>query len=428
MKYQSGLSLYGDTLHDSSGIKTVMVVDDSRTHRHLITAHLRNWGYTVLQAASGPDALALCADHPVDLILSDWMMPGMSGIELCRAFRAMPRESYGYFILLTSKTDRGAVAEGLDVGADDFLSKPVDADELHARIKAGDRLLQLQDNLRHKNAKLSEALSELQSMYDTLDRDLIEARKLQQSLVREKFRDFGAAQVSVLLRPSGHVGGDLVGYFQISDTVLGLFALDVSGHGVASALMTARLAGLLSIASKQQNIALRRTPDGFVARSPVDTATRLNNLILSEMDTENYATIAYGVADLATGRVSMVQAGHPHPVVQRACGLIEAMGDGGLPVGLIPDAQYDGFDIDLGPGDRLLIVSDGITECTNARGEELGQGGLAALLQRMRDLRGQALLDGLVWELARWAGRDDFPDDISATLLEFSGASQGHSP
>lgn len=412
----------GDAAHMSGGIRTVLVVDDSRAHRHLITLHLRRWGYTVHQAASGVEALTLCAAHKVDLIVSDWMMPGMSGIDLCRAFRATPRESYGYFILLTSKTDRGAVAEGLDVGADDFLPKPVHADELRARIKAGDRMLRLQDNLRHKNAKLSDALNELQGMYDTLDRDLIEARKLQQSLVREKFRDFGAARVSVLLRPSGHVGGDLVGYFQISDTVLGLFALDVSGHGVASALMTARLAGLLSIASKEQNIALRATAQGYIARTPVDMASRMNTLILSEMDTENYATIAYGVADLTSGRVSMVQAGHPHPVVQRACGLIEQVGDGGLPVGLIPGAVYDGFDVDLAPGDRLLIVSDGITECTNALGEELGHDGLAQLLKQMRGLNGQALLDGLVWELARWAGRDDFADDISATLLEFSGA------
>ncbi|SDW87262.1 PP2C family protein-serine/threonine phosphatase [Roseicitreum antarcticum] len=421
MNDQSGLDSYGDLIADARGIRTVMVVDDSRAHRHLIALHLREWGYDVLQAASGAEALALCRDHPVDLILSDWMMPGMSGIDLCRAFRAMARETYGYFILLTSKTDRGAVAEGLDVGADDFLAKPVHAIELRARIKAGDRLVKLQDRLQFKNARLHDALRKLQSMYDTLDGDLIEARKLQQSLVRERFRDFGRAQVSVLLRPCGHIGGDMVGFFPVTGDVLGLFAFDVSGHGVASAMMTARLAGLLSVASKEQNIALFCAADGYHARAPVDVATRMNNLILSEMRTENYATLAYGVADLRNGQVAMVQAGHPHPIVQRASGAIEWLGDGGLPVGLIAGAEYDGFQIDLLPGDRLLFVSDGVTECTNAQGEELGQDGLATLLDRLRDQRGQALLDTLVWDVARWSGRDEFADDISATLLEYSG-------
>lgn len=421
MNDQSGLDSYGELVADTRGIKTVMVVDDSRAHRQLIALHLREWGYDVLQAASGADALALCLEHPVDLILSDWMMPGMSGIELCRAFRAMPRENYGYFILLTSKTDRGAVAEGLDVGADDFLAKPVHAIELRARIKAGDRLVKLQGSLRHRNARLSETLRKLQSMYDTLDRDLIEARKLQQSLVREQFRDFGAARLSVLLRPCGHIGGDMVGYFPVSGDVLGMFAFDVSGHGVASAMMTARLAGLLSVASREQNIALFCTADGFGARSPADVAARMNTLILSEMKTENYVTLAYGVVDLRSGQVAMVQAGHPHPVVQRASGIVEWLGDGGLPVGLIAGAQYDTFQVTLAPGDRLLFVSDGVTECTNAQGDELGQEGLATLLDQLRGLHGQALLEALVSDLARWSGRDEFADDISATLLEYSG-------
>lgn len=421
MNDQSGLDSYGELVADSRGIRTVMVVDDSRAHRHLIALHLREWGYDVLQAASGADALALCREHPVDLILSDWMMPGMSGIELCRAFRAMPRENYGYFILLTSKTDRGAVAEGLDVGADDFLAKPVHAIELRARIKAGDRLVKLQGSLRHRNARLSETLRKLQSMYDTLDRDLIEARKLQQSLVREQFRDFGAARLSVLLRPCGHIGGDMVGYFPVTGDILGMFAFDVSGHGVASAMMTARLAGLLSVASREQNIALFCTSDGFGARSPAEVATRMNTLILSEMKTENYATLAYAVADLRSGQVAMVQAGHPHPVVQRASGMVEWLGNGGLPVGLIAGAQYDTFHVTLAPGDRLLFVSDGITECTNAQGDELGQDGLATLLDQLRDRNGQALLEALVGDLARWSGRDEFADDISAALLEYSG-------
>ena len=108
---------------------------------------------------------------------SDWMMPGMSGLEFCRAFRGLRRESYGYFILLTSKSDKAEVADGLEAGADDFLTKPVSADEMRARLRAGERLLAMQRELVDKNRLLGAALGKIQQLYDSLDRDLIEARK-----------------------------------------------------------------------------------------------------------------------------------------------------------------------------------------------------------------------------------------------------------
>lgn len=88
----------------------VLVVDDSDLQRLILVPLLTRWGFQVSQAASGQDALALCAAEPPDLVLSDWMMPGMDGLAFCRAFRALPRDDYGYFILLTSKRQgrRGA--------------------------------------------------------------------------------------------------------------------------------------------------------------------------------------------------------------------------------------------------------------------------------------------------------------------------------
>ncbi|MEO5614655.1 MAG: response regulator, partial [Cypionkella sp.] len=95
---------------------------------------LSRWGYQVTEAASGDEALALCLLQDFDIVLSDWMMPGMTGLEFCKAFRALPREGYGYFILLTSKSEKAEIADGLENGADDFLTKPVSADELRARL------------------------------------------------------------------------------------------------------------------------------------------------------------------------------------------------------------------------------------------------------------------------------------------------------
>ena len=87
--------------------------------------------------------LEICEAWPPDMVLSDWMMPAMNGLEFCHAFKNMPRDGYGYFILLTSKSAKGDVAEGLEGGADDFLSKPVNGVELRARLAAGERIIQM---------------------------------------------------------------------------------------------------------------------------------------------------------------------------------------------------------------------------------------------------------------------------------------------
>ena len=91
-------------------------MDDSRVQRRIVSTCLRQWGFAVAEAPSGEAALAHCRETPPDIVLSDWMMPGMSGVDFCRAFRAMERANYGYFILLTTKSDKEEVALGLDAG------------------------------------------------------------------------------------------------------------------------------------------------------------------------------------------------------------------------------------------------------------------------------------------------------------------------
>lgn len=403
--------------------RSILVVDDSRVQRKILSASLKRWGYRVLEAGSGEEAMEICRADPVDLILSDWMMPGMNGLEFCRAFRQMEREGYGYFILLTSKSEKGEVAHGLDVGADDFLTKPVNADELRARLAAGERIQKMERELLEKNRLVSSTLAELQSVYDTLDRDLVEARKLQQSLVRERHRDFGTARISLTLRPSGHVGGDLVGLFSINKTHVGIYGIDVSGHGITSAMMTARLAGYLSGSSPDQNVALEGGGDGtYQPRPPAEAAELLNKLVLDEMDTEHYFTLLLGYIELATGRVVMTQAGHPNPVVQLSTGAADNIGPGGMPVGLIEGAKYEEFEVTLNPGDRLLVPSDGLTECPSPGKGILDDAGLLALVERNEAARGEQFLESLIWDLSEYSGEQDFPDDVSAILVEFSGA------
>jgi sigma-B regulation protein RsbU (phosphoserine phosphatase) len=400
----------------------VLVIDDSRAQRMLLVSLLRRWGHDVVECGTAAEALTAARDPEIGLVISDWVMPGLTGPEFCRRLRADGRAGYAYVILLTSKTEDTALAEGLEAGADDFLTKPVRPPELRARLNAGARIVAMHRDLVQKNALLTDALGEIRTLYDALDRDLDEARRLQRAQMQDRARHYGPVDVSLWLQASGHIGGDMVGAFPVEGDTVGIFGLDVSGHGVASAMIAARIAGILSAASPDQNIALTRRPDGgYRALSPDLVAARLNRMILNEIRSDRYFTLALGFLDTGTGAMSLVQAGHPHPLVLRADGRVEFMGSGGLPVGLIDGAEYDRFDVTLAPGDRMLIYSDGLIECPGVAGEELEETGLARLVATAAPHTGLHFLSALADGLARFAGTDGFPDDASAALIEYRG-------
>lgn len=399
----------------------VLVVDDSRAQRRILRLLVERWGYEVLEADSGEQALAILAAEAVDFIVSDWMMPGISGPELCRRFRALEREGYGYFILLTSKSETGVMVRGLEAGADDFVSKPVTAGELRARLAAGARVLTMERELRDKNAVIAAALDELRGLYDAIDRDLIQARRIQGSLVPERCTRFGDSAVSMLLRPCGHVGGDLVGRFVPGPQRLGFYAIDVSGHGVTSALMTARLAGYLSGEDPDMNIALERRLERFHAFRPLgEVAGALNRRLLRDKGVSEYFTMAFAAADLRTGWVEIVQAGHPHPALLRRDGRIDLVGEGGAPIGLLPGMEWQPFSVRMVPGERLLFYSDGLIEAEGKDGP-LDEAGLKRLIRGAWALEGCDFLDALFWQLTEEMQGEALGDDVSAVLFEYNG-------
>lgn len=117
----------------------------------------------------------------------------------------------------------------------------------------------------------------------------------------------------------------------------------------------------------------------------------------------------------------MSQAGHPNPVIQRANGEIEIVGTGGFPVGLLSDLGFEKFELTLARGDRILILSDGVTECPGPDGMILDEQGLSALMYGLPTTRGPAFLEALIWQLTEFNGSEDFPDDVSAILFEYQG-------
>ncbi len=411
-----------DPTIENGDLLNVLVVDDSKLQLKIVSSYLKKWGLKPVQCLSAKEALEHCQVRNFDLVISDWMMPDMNGLEFCQTFKAMERDSYGYFILLTSKSAKEEIAEGLSSGADDFLSKPVNPEELFGRLQAGGRIIKMEQSLQEKNKHISETLAKVQALNDEIRKDLLAAEKLQLSLIPEHHQKLDTGDISILFKSCGHVGGDLVGFFKFSSNRLGMYSIDVSGHGISSALVTARLAGYLSRNNKAQNIAFVRDKKGrFIQRSPAEIAKALNNELLADMETEHYFTMAFADIHLDTGQVDFVQAGHPHPAIVRQDGVSELAGNGGPPIGLVEGVEYRTETLHLNHGDKLLLYSDGITECQNAKDELYDDDKMLETLSNHIDSSGLEYLNTLLWDLSQFANGVPFYDDLSAILFEFSG-------
>jgi sigma-B regulation protein RsbU (phosphoserine phosphatase) len=397
----------------------VLVVDDSAAQRRLISAVLRRTGMEVVTAASAEQALQICTGPEGDrirIIISDWQMPGMSGPELCAAFRKLPRASFTYFILMTSHTETRTKTAGLIAGADDFLTRPIDLSELHARIAAGRRILDMQEELEHRNHEIQKSLSDLQAMKELVDRDLDEARKLQRSFLPGETRRVGRSDLSLRLLPCQQIGGDLVGWFDLSETEVALYSVDVSGHGIASALMTGRLAGLFKDTDVGRSIAFSG-PVG-PADPPEEVMRRLNDLLIRHFNTDIYFTAVLAYIDLITGHMRMCRAGHPHLLIRRAHGRVERVGAEGFPVGMLPDLSYEGETAQLHPGDLVFAYSDGLTESMDTWGDMLEEEGLIRLLAAARP-NATGAIDDIEAGLRAHAGIQGFDDDVSMVAMLF---------
>jgi signal transduction histidine kinase len=132
----------------------ILIADDDAVSRRLLQSYLQKWGHEVTAAADGAEALRLFDMGAFPLVITDWMMPELDGPGLLRRIRSTPRPGYVYTILLTAKTQKEDLVEGMESGADDFLTKPFDRDELRVRLSAGERIIRLERSLRDAQATL----------------------------------------------------------------------------------------------------------------------------------------------------------------------------------------------------------------------------------------------------------------------------------
>lgn len=407
-----------DPNNQANNLRKVLVVDDSKSQRITLSALLRKSGYEVLTAKDGFQAPEIIKQGPPPFIISDWVMPCMSGPELCRQIRQSYPNGNIYLILLTSKTDKADVSTGLHAGADDFLSKPLHKEELDARMVAGLRILKLQQNLLSRNDQLDRTHKQLSNIHEKLEDDLKAAAKLQQVYIPPEYHKFEQWEIATIYKPCTYIGGDLVGYFPISDNEIGIYSIDVAGHGVSTALKTVTLAQSLKPYEKQENLAFKPMPDGAMrTRKPHELMAELNRRHQDDSETDQYFTMVYAIINRSTGKVRMCQAGHPNPLVLKQDGSSIYVGDGGAPVGLFSFAEYETIEFELQQNDRLFLFSDGVTECERPDGSLWDEEGLTQMFSDRQDINLQQFPTQLIDKLSSVHGASEFTDDVSGVLI-----------
>ncbi len=394
----------------------ILVVDDDRTTQSLLRTSLQDWGHQVVTAGSGAEAWQLLTHLEFDIVLSNWVLPVLDGLELCARIRQSPDPTYRYIILYTSKDRELDLVIDMDSGADDVVTMPFDAALLPVRLRAAERILNLQRKLAEQNANLNSLNEKLGLAYRSIQSELQTASALQLSLLPTVSNIHPSFCLDWLVLPSNFLAGDNLNYFMMQERYLIFYHLDVAGHGIPSALLSVTLNQLLS--PQPGSPMVRFDPQLELKRivPPVDVINELNRRFQPQGD--GYFTMIYGVLDTVTREIRFCQAGHPSPLLIGTDKTVRTVGDGGFPVGLWPEMTYEETTIKLSQGERLVLYSDGCLECLNPAGVPYSLEQLQQLLARTAGSTIKEVLQSVRAELEGWSQGRDFPDDISMLIID----------
>ncbi len=283
--------------------------------------------------------------------------------------------------------------------------------------------------LKEAERQKDEINAQLAKAHGRMSRDLQAAAKIQETFLPHELPRVPGAAFAWIYRPCDELGGDGLNVVPLGGRKIALYILDVSGHGVASALLAMALSRVLSSPSEPSSILTRygAVSDRPAITPPAEVADRLNQLIPYNMTTEQFATMIYGVLDARTGEFRYVSAGHPGPVHLAAGARPVILESPGFPIGLAQNA-YEEWSVRLAAGDRLYLYSDGVTEMMNPAGELFGDARLVEAIGRGRSVSLQESVDDLMGEIERWRGAASAQDDISIVAVEVSVASRPGEP
>ncbi|HEY9697102.1 MAG TPA: SpoIIE family protein phosphatase [Trichocoleus sp.] len=370
----------------------ILVIDDDAAIRIAVTRVLQYAGHEVVVVADGQEGIETAKQIQPALIICDWMMPGIDGLEVCRRVKADPNLTTTFFILLTSRIAVEDRIKGLNTGADDFLSKPVDFGELQARVRAGLRLYQLNQDL-HLQKQLLEA-------------ELAEAAAYVRSLLPVPLS--GEIQIEAHFIPSSQLGGDCFDYFWLDDDHLVLYLLDVSGHGLGAALPSVLLLNSLRSQSLPE----------VDFRHPEAVLTALNRSFQMSSQNEKFFTIWYGVYQPSQRRLTYASAGHPpailiSPIESESIDSeqtnVQELRTPSLPIGMLEDLMFSDASVIIPPDSVLYIYSDGAYELSDIAQDW----GLNEFVQMLVELGRSATLDQVLSAVKSHCSTQKLSDDLS---------------
>ena len=317
--------------------------------------------------------------------------------------------------MLTAKSEREDLIVGMDAGADDFIAKPFDKDELRVRLRAGGRVIQLEEDLSRKNHELAE-------INYRMKRDLEAAADIQNSLLPTEPEGLDGIDVKWRFLPCDELAGDTLNVFNLDDDHLGFYVLDVSGHGVSAALLAMTLSRILSPVLSESSLLRYRngSQNSYFVNSPSFVANQLNQQFQIDLEYGQYFTLLYGILNKKTNKLRYISAGHPGMIFTSKQSGAEVIKAPDLPIGFSEEHVYEEKSLQLSPGDRIHLYSDGIPEAENSENEYYSTARMVDILKRNANLPLEKSLDMLLESVISWSNPSKLKDDVTLLGIEIT--------
>jgi sigma-B regulation protein RsbU (phosphoserine phosphatase) len=387
----------------------VLIVDDSGANRLLLGSILKKSGYDITEAVDGQQALERAFETHPDLILLDIMMPGMDGYEACGILKKDSRTEDIPIIFLSAKSETADKIKGLEMGGADYVTKPFDKGEVLARVRS-------QLKIRSLNQRIIQNNKELLEKQRRLEEDLKAAAGIQKSLLPAKIPSIQNVSVVWRFQPCDLIGGDIFNVCRLDQDSMGIYMIDVSGHGVPASLVTVSVSQMLHPESGYLK-RIRSDAAGVEIVSPAEVLVALDREYPLERF-DKFFTIVYMVLDTHRELLRYCSAAHPPPVLLRTSGSLELLDKAGTIIGLGGVVPFEEEAIRLAAGDKLILYTDGVLECQNEHGDFYGESRFHSLLQELRGHSVDQILDGVLDSLTAFAGGLNFQDDVSLLGVE----------
>ena len=371
---------------------TILVVDDSPVNLQVLVRTLHGSGHRILAAKDGRAAIEIARRARPDLMLLDVMMPELDGFEVCRSLKADPETEETVVIFLSALGEVSDKVSGLKLGAVDYITKPIQPEEVLARVET------------HLTRQYLER--ELRQSRDSLDRELESAAGMQRLILPRVLPVHPAVEFSAYYRTSRHAGGDYYDVLDLGPDRYGIMVADVSGHGASAAIVMAMIRAVLHT---------HPAPD-----DPAAVLHHINRHFRYFWESGIFATAIYGVLDARRRTFRLSCAGHQPPLLARESGSVARVPvDAVVPLLLMELGDVSSSECTFEAGDRLLLYTDGITDREAPDGTMFEEGRLTAALGKVAALGPRAIIDWLVADLDAFAGGREPRDDQTLVLVGF---------